>query len=915
MGILSNIISKGLRTASKVAPKRGTVKISDIIKNRAVRPTLKREDIPIKSFTTGSTPKGADAGSPIIDKQEAFYRKRLEILTKDKPYAVEQLNDIQKSIEKFSVKDLNKVSASVNKAIDSLEDDHIKKAWHSVRRLEIAQDIYHSFTDATKGFNKGNALARIKAVFNGAEQSSLNASLIFENRLVVGLREKGTQHTDAFNLLLNNPDKFKSLYGVSQDDLFVELIENSGRLNGVPIVGDIVNILKKADADNINSLQRAGIPIGKVDGFSLGLQIPDSFAHNSTKDEFLQAFQTNTTVHNFEPLEDLYDSLIQRSTLRSGGDNLAFLSRKIEFRSAKHELQFYKTVNNIRDKSYLTQDIISFKKKSIKSAMIQSSLGDNPIETFKEAIEKVKTLKGGDKLTTVDHKDLDKLENWFSKHYEALRGNVNVTNQTVENLGDVVSALTSAVTGALGGSFVRNLLFDFVANYSAVKQAIYNPNTTIGGAAFETFKSFYDVGRTYFNKSEGRKAVAQFLDILHVASISDAIGTSNINTIENTFEAVGLSSKTQSLSARIATALKTTHSKVFSMTGSDQLLDNRRASHLIKLQRLWSNTLDNTANYDEYINSFIDPIDVKQVSFLKTKFGIGRKEFELLKKVGRQKTNGKVLGMTVPDAITPDSILDSVGIASKTELQDLSHKWRVFLHNSILDAAPVTTNADSLSINTGLFNATSGMRLVIRPLLKFADVSQSQFNGVIERVALNSYGDRAIKYGIGSGKSHYLYSKALLYYTGGSIGIAWAKDALQGRKYTDFTNLDNVISSAVFSGFGGYPLQVLYSIFGSNRGGSGFYGNLPISKGTRDIGKIYNGIAEGLLEGDNTKLYKGVYALAGFTGITSLWYLKGVMDTAFKHALMSKHERNDYDKVRDAYRFPNKNKQSGGFRN
>lgn len=915
MGIITNLIRGVVTAGARAKPIKSNIKISDRVKNRYRRPKIDKADIPIKNFETGTSPEFK--ASPLHAQQESFYKKRIALLTKEKPYAIDQLNYVQKSLDDLPAKDLAKVSTYVNKAIDSLDDVHIKKAYHAVKRKQIAKDLYEAFTGTDRKFNKGNTLARMKSLFNGAEQGSVNASLIFENKLVVGLREKGTQHTDAFKLLYNNPDKFADLYGVNQDQIFIELIEGSGKYNDVPIVGDIINILKKADIENITGLQKAGVPIGQIKGFALGMEIPDSFAQNTTKDQFLQAFESNTKVTDFSILEDLYDSLISRTSLHNADDTLAFLSRKMKFKSAAHELQFYKTVNGIHDQSFLTSDILRFKKRSIKKALLQSSFGDNPSETFKDAIDNVKTLKGGKDLDTNDFADLKDLEGWFDRHYSALRGDVNITHKTIEDLGDALSSLVSATTGALGGSFIRNALFDFIANYGAAKQAIYNPRTGIGASAFETFKSFFDVINTGLLSAESKKQVGTLLDIMQVASMSDAIGVNNLSTFESAIESVGRGSSQKSNQVtKLSNALRALHSKVYSWTGSDHLLDNRRATHLIKLQRLWSNTLDSVASYEDYIKSFVDPVDVKQVGYLNTKFGIGKKEFELLKRVGRQKTNGKVLGLTVPDSITPDSILNSVGIASKSELQDLSHKWRVFLHNSLLDAAPITTNADSVTIESGLFNATSGMRLVLRPIFKFADVSQSQFNGVIERVALNSYGNRGTDYGLSSGKSHFAYAKALMAYTGGSIGISWAKDYLQGREYTDYTNFGNIGRAAVFSGWGGFPLQVFTGSFSSNRGGSGFFGNAPIAKVGRDLSKVYEGVAEGLLEGDNIKIYKGAYALGGFTGLTSMWYLKGVMQTAFKHALLSKPERREVEKQINTYRFPDRNKKSrGGFGN
>lgn len=826
--------------------------------------------------------------------EEQAFAQNLELLKQKNPHSIEQLQFIDKAVAGLDEAQTQSVLPILKRA-SSLKESEVSAAYSffdmEVKSKKLSNTLQK---DVSKGLEGRNIKEAIKSKFRGVDQTFKNAALRHENLLYRRIRNKSPEHLAAFEMLMKNPNRFKELYKIDQDQFATELISNPAGLDARiakeggepvhPVVMDIVKEFNEWDKQVLNELQSAGVPIGAIDGFSAPLSIPADVLMNIGEGNFIKAFTDHVANVGIERLEEIVKVMKEKSVDFSEGSGFAFPQRKIKFKSPMDEIQFYKKMNGIQDGDgySLVNDMLVHKKGIVKKGAIVAEFGIDPKQTFKKVLNDIKS-KYKRSLKPEEVLDFNKLEISFNRLVDVYNGGKRVDSVFAERLGESFSAFTTFFTSASGSSYLRNL-FDFSLNKAAVTQAIYNPQYTLGGTIFEQVENIGSLIAHALGGRAARAGVDKVLDIMGFGSSLDQMSHFNLLSYENMYDVTTPLNQLDGAHAHINNAMHSINNTLLTISGQNSFTDFRRARHLMTAQQHWSNMLDHVKDYKDWVST-LSPLEQNQTKYMEQAFGLGEKQFNALKKVGRTKVQGKVFGKEIPDFITAENIMKS-DVGDLFFKRDLAVTWQNMMYNSSLNATPVPTVSDSIEGLTGLRNASSWMRFVIRPFMKFADVTQSQFEGVIDRVALASYGNRSGI--IGFDKSMVHYTRAALVYTGGFMGLMWLKDMLYGKPPTDFTKKDALMGAFLQSGFGGYPLSVLnqaLSLYGTS--GGGIYGPAPIGGVVRGAKSFMSGVASD----DPVRFYKAMRQVSRATGPGILWYTRGVADKALQQALLTKHQR------------------------
>ncbi len=849
--------------------------------SRLLRPPKIPKAVTLPNIQKAIKPLGSKLDTPGFVEGSNF-SAGLKLLQEKSPHSVDQLQYIDKTMTQLSPSQLKGIRPITNRLLTLKPDDvsAVYKHFDTEIKVRKLTDVFSKNTDKTL---KGNVLNSVKAKFRGVDQTFKNMSLRHENRLQRTLSKKSPEHLVSFSMLMKNPTRFREIYGLTQDEFAAQLI--APKATGNKVVDDLVETYRGWDKEVLQEIQASGIPIGSIDGYAAPLSMPIDAIYDIGEVSFREAFMSHVSNVNMNKgLERIIQIMKEKSTDFTQKSTINFPTRKLKFKSPLDEIQFYKKMNGIRegDGYSLVNDMLVHKKGIVRKAAIVSEFGVDPKQTFKKVLNelKAKNKKG------LSHKQLDdyrKLETNFDRLVDSYNGAKKVDNIFAERLGETVSAATTFFTSASGSSYLRNL-FDFSLNKAAVKQAVYNPAYSLGGAIYEQVENVGNLVAHALGGRASREGTDKVLDIMGFGSQLDTLSHFNLLSYENMYDVTSPLSKLDGAHSHMNNALHQVNNTLLTVSGQNSFTDFRRARHIMTAQQHWTNMLDNVKGFDDWFSSF-SPIEQKQIQYMEQAFGIGKKEFEALKVVGRQKIKGNVFGKNIPEFITSESIVNSK-VGDKFFRRELALKWQSMMYNSTLNATPVPTLADSVTAKTGLNNASSWMRFVIRPFMKFADVTDAQFAGVVDRVALASYGDRSQT--LGFDKSMVNYTQAGVTYLGGFMGLIWLKDMLYNREPTDFTKTNNLLGAFVQSGFGGYPMSVLnqaLSLYGTS--GGGMYGPAPVGGVLRGGKTLIRGIASD----DPVKFYKAMKQVSRLSGPGVLWYTRGIADKALQEALLTPSQR------------------------
>ena len=799
----------------------------------------------------------------------------------DRPYINDYLESIENTIKDFDSHSQDTVRPFLNQLLTGNEEN-IKTAYNEVLTESKSVDLLKSLNHIPKENFKKAAYNSIKMRFSGVNILYQNSYLRFENRLSKALNSLSSEHHSAFSYLLKDPDRFERLYKISQDKLAEHII--SGRSTNNSVLDGIIKVYRKADQDLINEIQSAGVTIGNIDGYGSPLSIPADSIYNIGIPRFREIFQENVSNVSTRQLDGIINFLKESSEDFTYSSRFSFPVRKLEFFSPRNEINFYKEVNGLDSNYSLFSLMMSHKANIIKKSAIVSQFGIDPKKTIKKFINKVKNRQKLDKTLVKELKDI---ETNFNRLVDVYNGRHTVDSVFAEKLGDMVSAITTFSLSA-GGVVLRNSLFDGTINRAAVTQAIYNPKYTLGGEIVETFRNFGVLASQAIGGRADKKVVNEVLDVLGFGSALDSLSHFGLLSYENIYDVRSPITKLDKGMASVANFFHGANNKLLKWTGQHTLFDFTRAKHIIKTEQLWTTMLDNVRDYDSWFQS-LSSIEKRQVKYMESAYGLGKKEFDILKKVNRTEIKAKLFGRKIPHFITPDSILNSKDIASYKDLQKTAIAWQNFIYNSSHGALPIPILGASVTARSGLHSSSSWMRLLLKPMFKFADISQSQWDNAVERVALATYGDR--RKGVGFDKSLVHFTKAALIYLGGFMGVMWAKDLLLGRNPTDFTKPENLTNAFLQSGFGGYPMFMTNQMFNLfNNNDQGIYSTSPLGSVFRN----FENIGKVVTAKNKKDMYKGLRSVSKFTGIGTMWYMRGLIDRSLQEALLNEYDKKLY---------------------
>ena len=808
-------------------------------------------------------------------------------LNPTRAYQVDRINSIDKYIGegvKIPRRELNQLFR--------FDDDSIDAVFRAVDTDYRSLSIARSFRDiANTPSLGGNLKHSIKSWFRGLDQSFKQTTLRHEGELLNAMREQGVEVMDAFSQLHNDPINFSKTYGVSQDDFIIKGLLSKGDAMLPDPVKKLANVWRAWDQKIMTEIQDLGVPIGSLEDYAFPVSIPLDTPYNIG----IKNFQELVVKHietDEQSAAYLTQSLLRGAGSSVSGGGFGFNARYVKFRSPESELAFYRGVHSLTDTDSFMNLMLLHKKNLVKRASLFLQFGHDPKSMIRKTLGRLK-LAGG------DVKEMDRLKGNFDRLIDVYQGRHNIDSDLAEGIRRTLSQFLTLSTSASGGSFIRNQ-FDFNINRGVAKAAIYNPNYTLGGTILDIVR---DIGPmvAYAFKGDTRKRVDNILNIMGFGNQLESFSHWGMLSYEDIFDitdynfANKLRTKTEKGLSKIANSLTKMNDKIYTISGQHAFTNIKRAKHLMVANQMWTNLLDSVSSYADWVKP-LNKIDRMQVEHLRRSFGIGEKEFNFLKTVEKVNVSG------VPGFITPEQILKTKGY-DKNFRQSLANKWRSFIYNSTLDATPIPTIADSITANT-LGGASSWMRLAISPFFKFADVTQAQWNRVAERVKMNAYGDLGQSLGV---RGIAGFAKAGLIYTGGFMGIGWAKDILYGRDLTDYTDWENVRNAFLFSGWGGYTAMLGGSVlepFGTNPGG--VYGLTPAGSSFKQAKRIFEGISSD----DPVKQTRAIQAAMKSSGVSTLWFLRGIMNRGVERAMLTPHQRKTLDRQREMWK--SRKKGAGG---
>lgn len=812
-------------------------------------------------------------------------------------HTVDQINYINEALAdeklapEISDADLNGVltgSPDVIKQIYTKVDDNR-------RSLEISERFKQNgnFKDNVRGVKN-----YFKDVLRNVENRANHSYMITESNILKnvfkGLDDvQQSEAKQAFDWLLNSPEKFVETYGVSQDTVNRAILgEVDETVSNSKILTNIVKAFQTFDDEVIGYAQELGVPIGQLDDFFLPFRVPKDTPYILGEAPLKQLILKTTTLDE-KGVDYLVEQLVKRADDTSSNTNISFGARDIQFRSTQDELDFYRAINQIDAREPLLPYLMLYKKQLLRKVSVVAGFGNNPTGVINKTINRL--VKGGDKEAA---EQASKLKDDVKDLIDAYEGKLRVTSKGVENFRRGFSQAVSATTGATGVSFTRNLFTDFNWNGAAASQAVYNPNYTLGDAAMGMLKDFGFVIQTAFKTNKVfREHMSDLLAIMEIANSSDSFTHASLLNFEDIFDLSGAPNN-KTFGDKVVNGLMRFNNNIYTYSGQHALIDFRRFRQMISLQQMWTKNLENFS-HKQWAES-LDDIGQKQLKHLETTYNLGEREFDFLREAIKIpfEHNGRNLGL-----ITRDSILDTSDDIAKKFLKKgetvehfkrrVANGWQSLIYANLNEATPVPMTADSIS--AGLRNYNSWMRFLSSIPLKFGDIAQSQWQGVADRIALATYGDKS-KY-IGADRSLLKYGQALGVYTGSAIGVQWANDLLRGRKLTDMTDLRNVGRALSGSGFGGFATMAasgFLNLYPSQY--SGTFATAPAGVYPKEILKIIDSV-----KNDDSDLmwYKISKFLTKASGYGNIWFLRGILDEMLRSAILKPTTKREYELRRD----------------
>ena len=818
-------------------------------------------------------------------------------LQKYNPHSVDQINYINEALKneklagEITDADLN---ATLTGSPDLIKDIYTKVD-DNRRTLEIA-DRFEQVGGLEK--NIRGVKNYFKDVLRQVENRSNHSYMITESNLLKnifkGLDEVGqTEAKQAWDYLLNSPEKFTEFYGIDQDAINRAILgEVDDTIANSPVLSNIVKAFQTFDDEVVGFAQELGVPVGQLDDFYLPFRVPKDTPYILGKDQLTQLLLDTTTMDE-KGINYVVDQLVKRADDTSVDSNISFKARNIEFKSSQAELDFYRAINQIDSREPLLPYLMNYKRQLLRKTSLIASFGSNPIGTIEKSINRL--IKGGD-ATAVEN--ARRLKDNVKGLLDAYEGKLRVTHKGVENFRKGLSQVVSIFTGATGLSFTRNLINDFGVHGAAAPQAVFNPNYNIGDAALGIVSDFVNVIKTGFRVNKDfREHMTDLLSIMEIANSADSYSHTGLLNFEDVFD-VNASPSNKTLGDKIVNGLFKLNNNIYTYSGQHSLIDFRRFRQMISLQQMWTKNLQNYS-YKQWSDN-LDDIGKKQLQYLETTYNLGEAEFNFLREANKIPFEHKGRNL---DLLSRDSILDTADDIAKKYLKKgetveafkrkVANGWQGLIYANLNEATPIPFAADSLS--AGAREHNSYMRLLLTLPLKFGDIAQAQWNSVIDRVALSVYGDKS-KY-IGADRSLARYAAAGAIYTGGGIGITWGHDILQNRAPTDFTDPVNIAKAITSSGFGGYSTMVISGM--ANLYPSyyqGLFSEAPAAALLNSAIKLFNSAAK---DDPDLMWYKFATEIRKLTGFGNMWYTRGLFDEMLRSMLLNPTTRREYEIRRD----------------
>lgn len=841
------------------------------------------------------------------------FQESLDKVIAKKPYLSETISRIDHAAA--SPDYALKASASF-KGIFTGDEEIIKKiaanADSFIRTEKYSEDIYNYGKRGIDGAgNKGftnNVNKFLSLEVKDLDHNSRNLAHIYEQGISKELDTLGFKYKQSFELLLKNPTKFKQLHGAGQEELFKSVI--SGKKTGVDEIDTAVGLLNKHDQNLLKGLQDKGINIGNKEGYFLPFNVTTQDLHRLGVDELTKILLASTKLRP-KQISALVRSLGNDTGIGFRDDKSAvFGLSRTDFNSPDAAYNFYKTVKGPEFTNNILGSYFHNKQRLLKKAALTEKFGENPSKTFETAIQNaVRKLRKEGKLTETVA-ETNKIINGhikdFNNRLAAYNGELFFDNHFWGQLGKAINQSLSFITFSTARSTLRNAIIDGEGHALALGKSLYAGDYEIGGSVGRIFDNFkYLFGQALGTKNNADKlAVNNILKSAGLASSLDNLVRYNLMNFEDFLE-----------SQTSATASKTLEivNKGFSavnyhtnrLSGNASQFDFLRARRALTFQQMFTN-LTKHSSWKNLVNS-VTPEERKLLSTYENLYGFNENSFNFLKQVKGEvlkidNATYKSLGFdSIPAFISKESILDVADdVANKFKgrnqtakqfKEEVARNWQKLIYAVTDNSAPSSNLADSVTVGL-LSNTPSALSVLLRPFLKFGDIANAQFQRARENVAFATYGDTS-QY-IGFDRSLINWGKVGARYAAYSAATVWALDLLNNRRPRDFADPANAIKLAEYSGFGGFPAQVLFS-------------TLPIHKGRLDVRGVLSGTPAESLASKPANLGLDIYR-ALFTNkpnaayniaksahniqpFSQFWWSKGVIDYTLQQVFLTPSAR------------------------
>ncbi len=827
-------------------------------------------------------PETPEAAAQMSD---AIQRKAYD-LVKNKPYLTEYINRINES--------------SINPKVEAIVKPRVREVFsfneHAIKKLYFETDAElraESFQKAltVEGLSDKqtfkNAKVFIKQSLRHAEHRYKQGYRLYEQNLLNEFKTKGLETAEAFRTLLKAPFKFQQLYKVSQEQLAAAIYDRQAIPNN-EIANNIISSILKTDEAFLKQMQDFGTVVNLPKNHFLPFYAPSDTVNLIGLNKFTDLLTRTTQVDQMQA-QEIAAKILMSDTIRDldSFKNLIYDSN-LRFNDGADMVHFFKTLNGKEFEFNIFNKFFNHKQRLMRVSVLQTIYGHTPIETVTKGLLRARKFGKIDKTLDTAYPELIRK---FKTQLELLAGKHFISDSTARDVGNIINRSMSLAVAAPSRSTVRNLLIDYEANALSIGESLYNKNFKLGGTAHRVYSNLAYLVGSAFNNQAKKNAVNDLLNIAGWANSIEGLSHGNVLAFEDVFEG-DLKKGTSNWLKYTDNSLKRMQHSLFKWSGNHSLLDIVRARRYISLQQLFTTVFKHNT-FSEWKGSLTD-IELKQLDFLRTNFDLDESAFNFLKEAKKAKVNisnktYKSLGFDeFPEYISSDSIIETSDfIANKYKLaqetpaqykQRIARGWQSFVYNATNSFAPVTTVADSL---TGplLVNTNPWLGITLRPHLKFADPAQAQVNAWIEDMAVAVYGRPTQS--IGFDGSMVAWGKGLATYTAFGAAAIWAKDLLNNKQPTDFTDKFNAARLVAISGFFGYGNMVAANALGVFPSfSSSVYSGTP-------AGPILNPLTEiGKAAIGEQSFSDAAIGIGSYNPVSRLWFASGAINYGLNHILL-----------------------------